>query len=428
MSEVGGVWELLSVELGDGLSAGADVALSGECLVAMRRFNRHRFVGGASCYTEVARATKFRGRFSKSVSRLAALTLALAMVSAGCGSGSNGPPTQPVVGLWEANFNNVLEFLETNIMHNGNSAPELMGNLPTPGFGAPQGVTFDSNGDLWVLDGGTLTTGGTIPPTVDEFTTGQLPTLTNSGITPNAVIGSADFGFPQQLVFDSSGNLWVSDAANNKVFEFTTGQLSGGANVTPTLVLTSTPAFNGSLGIAFDSSRDLWIANNNLSGASATVFEFSASQLSGLSGAHTLVPAAILQSNGTSISLPWALAFDSNGNLWVSNQDGTINTVVQFSKAQLAALTPAPTTPTPTVTISSTGSGATMTIDAPTGLAIDPQNDLAVSNVNNSISFFSFGQLTKSGSPSPEVFVAGSNTTINVPEGLVFGGAWAPVP
>ena len=371
-------------------------------------------------------ATKFRGRGAKTVTRLAALTLALAMASAGCGSGSNGAPTQPVVGLWEANLSNVLEFLSTHIEVNGNSKPELTGNLPAPGFGAPQGVTFDSSGDLWVLDGGTVATGGTIPPTVDEFTTAQLPKLTNTGLTPNAVIGSTAFGFPQQLVFDSSGNLWVSDAANNQVFEFTPGQLGGGANVTPALVLISNPAFNGSLGIAFDSSGDLWIANNNLSRANGTIFEFSATQLSGLSGAQTLVPNAILQSNGTSISLPWALAFDSDGNLWVSNQDATINTVVQFSKAQLAALTPTPTMPTPAVTISSIGSGGSMSIDAPTGLAIDSQNDLAVSNVNNSLAFFAFHQLTKTGSPAPEVFVAGSNTTINTPEGLAFGGAWAP--
>jgi hypothetical protein len=256
-------------------------------------------------------------------------------------------------------------------------------------------VTFDSNGDLWVLDSGNLMTGVTIPPTVDEFTTAQLPSLTNSDVTPNAVIGSADFASRSSSFSTAVAIFGVSDAANNNIFEFTTGQLSGGANVTRALILTSTPAFNGSLGIAFDSSSDLWIANNNLSGASATVFEFSLAQLSGLSGAHTLVPAAILQSNGTSISLPWALAFDSIGNLWVSNQDGTINTVVQFSKAQLAALTPVPTRPTPAVTISATGSGATMTIDAPTGFAIDSKNNLAVSNVNNTISFFSFDQLTE---------------------------------
>jgi sugar lactone lactonase YvrE len=415
MSEVRDAWEALRVERADGLSAATE---------ATQIYFRFK----ANDYRGAVRATKCRARDSKTVTRLAALTLVLALVSAGCGSGSNGPPTQPTTGLWEANLNNVLEFLSTQLAVTGKPPPALIGNLPTPGFGAPQGVTFDSSGDLWVLDGGTVATGGTIPPTVDEFTTAQLPGLTNNGVTPSAVIGSTDFGFPQQLVFDSSGNLWVSDAANNEVFEFTLGQLGGGANVTPALVLTSNPAFNGSLGIVFDSSGDLWIANNNLAGASGTIFEFSAAQLSGLSGAHTLVPAAILQSNGTSISLPWALAFDSNGNLWVSNQDGTINTVVQFSKAQLAALTPAPTTPTPAVTISSVGSGATMSIDAPTGLAINSNNDLAVSNVNNSIAFFTFDQLTKSGSPSPEVFVAGSNTKINTPEGLVFGGGWAPAP
>jgi sugar lactone lactonase YvrE len=413
MSEVRDAWEALRVERADDLSAATEGT-------------QVYFGFKANDYRGAVRARKCRARDSKTVTRLAALTLVLALVSAGCGSGSNGLPTQPVTGLWEANLNNVLEFLSTQLAVTANPPPALIGNLPTPGFGAPQGVTFDSSGDLWVLDGGTVATGGTIPPTVDQFTTAQLPDLTNSGVTPNAVIGSTDFGFPQQLVFDSGGNLWISDAANNEVLEFTTAQLVGGANVKPALVVTSTPAFNGSLGIAFDSSGDLWIANNNLSGASGTIFEFSAAQLSGLSGAHTLAPAAIVQSNGTSISLPWALAFDSDGNLWVSNQDKTINTVVQFSKAQLAALTPVPTTPTPAVTISPVGSGSTMSIDAPTGLAIDSNNDLAVSNVNNSIAFFGFGQLTKSGSPSPEVFVAGSNTKINTPEGLVFGGGWVP--
>ncbi len=204
-----------------------------------------------------AKATKFQRWPSRTVTWLAALTVVLALVSVGCGNGSNGSPTQPVLGLWGANLNNVLEFLSTHIAANGNSAPELIGNLPTPGFGAPQGVTFDSNGNLWVLDGGTVVTGGTIPPTVDEFTTAQLPKLSNGGVTPNAVIGSADFGFPQQLVFDSSGNLWMSDAENNEVFEFTADQLSGGPDVTPAFVLSSNPVFNGSLGIAFDSAGDL---------------------------------------------------------------------------------------------------------------------------------------------------------------------------
>jgi hypothetical protein len=367
------------------------------------------------------------GRIGKTAMRLGAVILVLSMTSAGCtGSSTAQGPDAPTIGLWVANLDEVLEFLEPKIMRDGDSAPELIGNLPAPGFGAPQGVTFDSSGNLWVLDGGTLPSGGKIPPTVSEFATTQLPALSDAGVAPNAAIGSSVFGFPRQLAFDRSGNLWMSDAANNEVFEFTTGQLGGGANVMPALILTSTPAFDGPLGIAFDSSGDVWIANNNLGGSAGAIFEFSAAQLSGLSGVRALAPAAILQSNGTSISEPWALAFDGNGNLWVTNQDDSINTVVQFSKAQIAALTPAPTTPAPAVTISSTGSGATMSIDAPTGLAIDSKNDLAVSNVNDGISFFKFNQLTKSGSPSPEVFVAGSNTTINTPEGLAFGGGWSP--
>ncbi|MGH7836408.1 MAG: hypothetical protein ACREQC_01135, partial [Candidatus Binataceae bacterium] len=55
--------------------------------------------------------------------------------------------------LWVANGTNVLEFSPSNLRRGVNgSKPRLTLNSAT-GFGAPQGVVFDTAGDLWVIDG-----------------------------------------------------------------------------------------------------------------------------------------------------------------------------------------------------------------------------------------------------------------------------------
>ena len=56
-------------------------------------------------------------------------------------------------------------------------------------FGAPQGVVFDAANNLWVIDGGN---GGTIAPSLEEFTEAQLKNLKKDPTpTPNVQITSA---------------------------------------------------------------------------------------------------------------------------------------------------------------------------------------------------------------------------------------------
>ena len=82
--------------------------------------------------------------------------LALLVVLAGtsCGGGSSsiapiGAPTTTNVALWVANGTNVLEILPTQ---SGVSDPAP--HITLGRFGGAQGVQFDANGDLWVIDGG----------------------------------------------------------------------------------------------------------------------------------------------------------------------------------------------------------------------------------------------------------------------------------
>jgi secreted PhoX family phosphatase len=172
---------------------------------------------------------------------------------------------QPMItkGLWIANGTNVLEYVPSQLTVAGASAavPHLMNNSGS--FGAPQGVTFDAKGNLWVMDPEAKVNGAATPALL-EFSPAQLAALgTTAAPDPIATITSTALNFPQQSVFDAQGNQWVTDHNNNTVLVFTAAQLAlaGTNSVVPAVTITSAD-FNGPLGIAFDINGDLWIANN----------------------------------------------------------------------------------------------------------------------------------------------------------------------
>jgi hypothetical protein len=336
--------------------------------------------------------------------------------TAGCSNGSNMtkmPP--PPTALWVANGTNVLEYLPSQLVAGSTAmAPHLMNN--SSAFGAPQGVAFDSVGDLWVIDGGTVSTGGTVQPALFEFTPAQLAALgTHNNPTPNLTIQSADFVFPQQAVFDAKGNLWVSDNGANSVFVFSPAQLAvANSHASPTTSITSNPAFNGPLGITFDATGDLWVANN----ATTTIFEFKALNLP-QSGTVTLAPNVTLSDDGNgSIQAPWALIFDAKGDLWSSNANAP-NTVVEFAAASLTASG----SPKPAVTLSPAMEGMNATLSAPNGIAFDSLGDLSAISAATPFGIALFGQtqLTAGGAINPTQFIVGAATTLNAPAGCNFG-------
>jgi hypothetical protein len=352
----------------------------------------------------------------------AVIVLCAIIVTVGCGSSSNTTSSNMTVaqntiskGLWIANGTNVVEFIPSQLMAGSSDpAPHLSNNSGV--FGAPQGVTFDSNGDLWVIDGGTVSAGGSAPPALYEFTPAQLAALgTNNAPAPNVTIKSGSFTFPQQAVFDGKGNLWVSDNMSNAVFEFTPAQLTASATLTPNVSITSTPAFNGPLGIVFDASGDLWIANNG----TTTIFEFTASTLPTAPGSVSLTPTVILSDDGSgSIQAPWALVFDSKGDLWSSNANAPF-TVVEFAPGSLTTTG----SPTPAITLSPTTVDGNSTLAAPNGIAFDNLGDLAAisSATPFGVALFGQPQLTAGGAVVPTSPLVGNTTTLNAPAGCNFG-------
>jgi sugar lactone lactonase YvrE len=227
--------------------------------------------------------------------------------------------------LWVAQYssNTVVQYAASQLAANGSPAPAV--TLSAVGFStlnAPGALAFDASGNLWVANGG----GNTIV----EFTPAQLAT---SGTPTAAVMLSASSGSlfqPTALAFDATGNLWVVNQAS--VVEFGLSQLAASGSPSPAVTLTDDGAgsLTGPLGLAFDQSGNLWVSDGNAD--RDTVVEFAASQLTA-SGSPT--PTVTLRpSTGTANHLV-GLAFDASGDLWVANL--TAGTILEFVASQLVA-------------------------------------------------------------------------------------------
>jgi sugar lactone lactonase YvrE len=243
-----------------------------------------------------------------------------------------------------------------------------------------------------------------------EFTASQLATSGNPTPAVTLAATGSSLSIPINPTFDASGNLWVSNVTNNTVVEFTASQLASSGNPVPAVVLgASSGSLSGPYGMAFDANGNLWVANNT----GNTIVAFTPSQLA---ASGTPTPTVILTNNAGSIVNPIGLAFDPNGNLWYASFTSAI--LVEFTPAQLAASG----NPAPAVVITSSGGS----LNAPSFLAFDASANLWVTNAGGTVVEFAASQLVSSGNPTPNVTVSG--TAIVEPQGIAFDPHAANLP
>jgi sugar lactone lactonase YvrE len=374
----------------------------------------------------------FSGKSSQPLecARMALLAVCAGVLLAACKKDMNN--TTITKGLWVANGTTVLEYIPSQLTSGVvNAAPHVM--ITGGAVGTPQGVTFDSSGNLWVMDPGATVGGVANTPALLKFSSTQLTALaTTDSPDPVAIITSTSLAFPQQSVFDGKGNQWVTDHNNNTVLVFTAAQLMAtGTNATVPAVVISSAAFNGPLGIVFDSSGNLWVANNGgvpvagsttgaMSVTGTSILEFSAAHLP-VPGSGMLTPdltpdMTLTDDGNNSIQGPWELAFDASGNLWSSNSGGTFS-LVEFAKASLAASG----APTPTVTIASMTDMGNATLSGTNGLCFDNLGDIAATSAAMPFSIPFYKAPLKSGALTPNTFIIGGATTLSAPAGCNFG-------
>jgi trimeric autotransporter adhesin len=186
----------------------------------------------------------------------------------------------------------------------------------------PSGVAVDSSGNLYIADAGNNRIRKV------AAATGVITTIAGTGTAgysgDNGAATSATLNKPSAVVEGSTGNLYILDTGNNVVRQVnTTGTIT-------TIVGNGTAGYSGdngpatsatlhaSHGMNIDGSGDLYVAD---SGNNVVRFVSAAGTISTIAGNAT---AGYSGDNGAAISAtldnPQGLTIDSQGNIYISDQ------------------------------------------------------------------------------------------------------------
>jgi len=200
---------------------------------------------------------------------------------------------------------------------------------------AASALTFDSSGNLWVADEDNSRILEYAPP----FTAGQASSLVlgqSSFTTGGTGTNTTTINTPDALAFDSSGNLWVSDQGNNRILEytppFTKGQAAslvlGHSSFTQASPGTNTTALNNPISVIFDSSGNLWVSDQNNNRILRYSPPFVNNTAANLVIGQTSFTTGTAGTSTSMLNNPANIAFDSSGNLWVAD-DGN-NRILEY--------------------------------------------------------------------------------------------------
>jgi sugar lactone lactonase YvrE len=313
------------------------------------------------------------------------------------------------------------------------------GNGPG-GLSQPEFVAFDHSGDLWISDYNNSLVAEYKAP----FTNGESATLelgsANFSTTGCSSTGLANVCSPNGIAFDSAGNLWVADSENNSIVEFK-APFSTGESSSTVIGEASDGQVNASnlaqpYGIAFDSSGNLWVADSS----NNRVVEYKAPLSNGEAASLVIGQPSLTSTTNddaqSNMSGPEDIALDPSGNLWVADTDNSrvLEFAQPFSNGEKASLLIGE----PNFT-SFNGNDTQSALTLPEAIAFDHSGDLWVSDSGNSrvLEFaapFSTGMNASRLIGQDSYFYGGPNATqtmLGYPEGLAFdasGNLWVADP
>ncbi len=204
------------------------------------------------------------------------------------------------------------------------------------------------------------------------------------------------------LAFDTSGNLWMANYDDSTLLEYTASQLASSGSPPPAKTFTNVDGdLSSAEEVDFDGSGNLWMA----APGSSQVSELTAAQLAGSGGA--VAPAVVVSGSGVTGAI--GIAFDAAGDLWVAGCDE--DQLTEFTPSQLASTG----TPTPTVTIGPATSGL---LGCPYDMQFDHTGTLWFGNAEADVLGYTTPQLASSGSPVPTYDITGGSTGLVGATGL----------
>ncbi|HLM70597.1 MAG TPA: hypothetical protein VK423_04375, partial [Thermoplasmata archaeon] len=296
--------------------------------------------------------------------------------------------------LWVPDYggNRVTEFLspfvtgeKASIVLGQTSFSGNLGNTTATGLTNPAACAVDSHGDVWVADDSNSRVLEYVPPFGDGMAANLV--IGQSGFTSlTAATTATGLTGPTGVAFDTAGNLWVTDAGNNRVLEyqppFTTGMAASIVIGQSTFVTKTVGVSAENLSFPFGVTEGggvLWVDDyNNL-----RILGFSAPFTMGEGASYVLGQTSFVGSGATGLGSfvsTGSVAVDAHGDLWVSDFNG--NRVYEF-------LPPFTNFESPTIAIGQTTlTGTTFgltatTLDNPLGAFVAPNGNLWVTDATN---------------------------------------------
>ena len=239
-------------------------------------------------------------------------------------------------------------------------------------FYSPSGVAVDSGGNIYVADSQNNK--------IRKVSSGAVvTTLAGINSSQDGIGAAASFNQPSGVAVDSSGNIYVADAGNNKIRKVTAAGVvityAGSGQGGSTDATGTNASFSGPSGVAVDSGGNVYVADAGNSKirkvtAAGVVTTLAGSGLGGYTDAT---------GTNASFSYPYGIAVDSSGNVYVA----------EYGANRIRKVTPAG------VVTTLAGSGQAGSTDAtgtnasfyyPRGVAVDSSGNVYVAEqLNNKV-------------------------------------------
>jgi hypothetical protein len=300
-----------------------------------------------------------------------------------------------------------------NPITNSGSNPSFDNGTITYASATPATGTVSSGGTIaTVSNGGTYAYTTTCAANTGQFQTTMTASVpAGSGAITSGELTNRSLSYPSGINQLELYRCSTADAifpghtyvlTQSGIILVFAGNLSGTANVPPLATITgSSTGMTNPLGLALDSSGQIYIANNAISANGVSVFAANPS------GTLNEAPVAKIVGANTGMDDPSGIGLDSAGKIYVTNDNGT-NTITVYAANPSGTMNEAPL---------ATISGGSTGLSQPEGIGFDSTGRIYTGSNTPSIQMFAAnpsGNLNE----APLATITGSNTGLGINYGL----------
>lgn len=222
----------------------------------------------------------------------------------------------------------------------------------------PQALAVDSSGNLYIAD--------TYNHCVREVSNGIIATVIGNGTPGNAggsgPAASTQLNLPEGIAVDASGRLYISDTNNGRILQVSSG------------TVTTLATLNAPTGLALDASGTLYVASQD----TTQVYKFVGGRLIPVAGGGSALsdagPAASAMLDG-----PRTVAIGPGGDIYVVDQGN--NRIGKISHGVFTTVAGG----APCCDLGDNGPAASAYLSSPAGIAFDSAGNMYISDTGNNV-------------------------------------------